>query len=266
MTFKETMAAIFSTAEGTYYKWKREKRPIIALLEKYFTKQDLEEFLQTGKISKFEVIQEQEHTYRYAKRQYFNVMESIGSLGNIVNKDFMDFYFNVLVYAKNNMERLTLYSPFDMQRASILFATERGFVVESKENTPLPAFEAGIELLGHFDCHINQFLFANIMQGFQPMLSIEIDDSEFRYDAKVEAYLHALLFALYEAHPDNPAEEKRVILFTVLNEFYGFFNLSTVSEQDFEQTSLDTMLKMHFDMVQKHFDKLLEAVRSIRQD
>jgi len=54
MTFKETMAGIFSTAEGTYYKWKREKRPIISLLEKYFTKEDLVEFLETGKISKLE--------------------------------------------------------------------------------------------------------------------------------------------------------------------------------------------------------------------
>jgi len=56
MTFKETMAAIFSTAEGTYYKWKREKRPIINLLEKYFPKEDLEEFINTGKIGKQELI------------------------------------------------------------------------------------------------------------------------------------------------------------------------------------------------------------------
>jgi len=37
-------------------KWRREKdqRPIIILLEKYFSDQDLEEFLETGKISKLE--------------------------------------------------------------------------------------------------------------------------------------------------------------------------------------------------------------------
>jgi phosphoglycerate-specific signal transduction histidine kinase len=47
------MAAIFSTSEGTYYKWKRENRPIINLLDKYFTKEELEEFLETGEISSF---------------------------------------------------------------------------------------------------------------------------------------------------------------------------------------------------------------------
>lgn len=54
MTFKETMATLFSTAEGTYYKWKKEDRPIIKLLDKYFSKEELEEFLRTGKINKLE--------------------------------------------------------------------------------------------------------------------------------------------------------------------------------------------------------------------
>lgn len=54
MTFKQIMAGLFSTAEGTFYKWKRENRPIISLLEKYFTKADLEEFLSTGAVMKYE--------------------------------------------------------------------------------------------------------------------------------------------------------------------------------------------------------------------
>ncbi|MCT7616655.1 hypothetical protein N5U05_02785 [Aliarcobacter butzleri] len=56
MTFKETMAKLFSTAEGTYYKWKKENRPIINLLETYFTKEELEEFISTNEIKKLELI------------------------------------------------------------------------------------------------------------------------------------------------------------------------------------------------------------------
>lgn len=55
VTFKETMAGIFATAEGTYYKWKKENRPIINLLN-YFDLKELQLFLQTGKISKLELI------------------------------------------------------------------------------------------------------------------------------------------------------------------------------------------------------------------
>lgn len=54
MTFKETMAKLFSTSEGTYYKWKKEERPIIELLNKYFSQEDLEEFLSTGTIKRLD--------------------------------------------------------------------------------------------------------------------------------------------------------------------------------------------------------------------
>lgn len=56
MTFKETMAKLFATAEGTFYKWRKQKRPIISLIEKYFTQEELEEFLETGEISSFSKI------------------------------------------------------------------------------------------------------------------------------------------------------------------------------------------------------------------
>lgn len=67
MTFKQVMAGLFSTAEGTYYKWKKEKRPIITLLEKYFTKEDLEEFLEYGTIEKLEFANSQDYGYRVAE-------------------------------------------------------------------------------------------------------------------------------------------------------------------------------------------------------
>lgn len=73
MTFKQVMAGIFSTAEGTFYKWKKEERPIVALLERYFSKEDLEEFLNTGKVSRYEKSKLmsdlfEEIDYRYAQQ------------------------------------------------------------------------------------------------------------------------------------------------------------------------------------------------------
>ncbi len=41
-------------------KWKREKRPIITLLEKYYSDEDLEEFLRTGKILRLETAEQSE--------------------------------------------------------------------------------------------------------------------------------------------------------------------------------------------------------------
>lgn len=54
MKKEDIFTKLFQFSIPTFYNWQREKRPIIKLLEKYFTKDDLEEFLQTGKIQKFE--------------------------------------------------------------------------------------------------------------------------------------------------------------------------------------------------------------------
>lgn len=43
----------------TYYTWKKEdKRFIIKLLEKYFTKEELKEFLETSEIKRLELIKD----------------------------------------------------------------------------------------------------------------------------------------------------------------------------------------------------------------
>jgi hypothetical protein len=50
MTFKEKIEALFGFASPTYYRWKKEKRPIVELIENSFTEQELELFLQTNEI------------------------------------------------------------------------------------------------------------------------------------------------------------------------------------------------------------------------
>ena len=50
---KEIIKQILNIKERTLYNWRKEGRPIISLLEKYFTQEELEEFLETGEISSF---------------------------------------------------------------------------------------------------------------------------------------------------------------------------------------------------------------------
>ena len=51
---KSSIKKILDIADRTLYNWKKEQKPIVLLLEKYFTKEDLEEFLDTGEIRRFE--------------------------------------------------------------------------------------------------------------------------------------------------------------------------------------------------------------------
>lgn len=53
---KEQILEILDIAPRTYYLWKKEERPIINFLEKYFVEADLSEFLQNGIVSKLETL------------------------------------------------------------------------------------------------------------------------------------------------------------------------------------------------------------------
>lgn len=52
--YKQIASQILGCTLASYYNWDNQKRPIINLLEKYFSKEDLEEFLQTGEIERLE--------------------------------------------------------------------------------------------------------------------------------------------------------------------------------------------------------------------
>jgi len=51
-----TLAAILQNTTRTVQNWKKEKRPVISLLEKYFTREELQEYLKTGQIEKQEIV------------------------------------------------------------------------------------------------------------------------------------------------------------------------------------------------------------------
>lgn len=50
MRYEKIVTLLMCFSRNTFFVWKREKRPIVSLLEKYHTKEELEEFLETGKI------------------------------------------------------------------------------------------------------------------------------------------------------------------------------------------------------------------------
>ncbi|MDD5406979.1 MAG: hypothetical protein PHE73_08595 [Sulfurovaceae bacterium] len=56
---REIMSRLCNISDKSYYVWRKKSHiKLIMLIEKYFTKKDLEEFLSTGKISKYEGIKQ----------------------------------------------------------------------------------------------------------------------------------------------------------------------------------------------------------------
>lgn len=58
MRYEKIITLLMCFSRNTFFVWKREKRPIISLLEKYHSKEELQEFLETGKIQKQEKIKD----------------------------------------------------------------------------------------------------------------------------------------------------------------------------------------------------------------
>jgi len=266
MTFKQTMAAIFNTAEGTYYKWKRENRLIIALLEKYFTQSDLEEFIETSKISKFELLKEQELTRQYVANNYINIfLQRIGSIGDNIHESFLDLYFSVLVYSKNNIQEQTVFKPFSVQKSALLYVSKSNFKYEDLDYEVIPRFEAGVELLDEFECYTNQFLQSCILQDFKPLIQVVKKDERMEEKEKIEAYLHTLLFHVYSYHADKTKEEKRTLLSQIILFVYESHSKKYIPSTDSiinkTEISLNMLLKKDLDLIQKEYDNIIKAIQ-----
>lgn len=95
----DNISKLFDFANSTVYKWKKENRPIVNLIEKYFDDEDIEEFLGTGEIKKFDrIIQTIDNYMTKNKLFYITTFTESQSLLHepSMYDEFRDFYFNFL--------------------------------------------------------------------------------------------------------------------------------------------------------------------------
>ena len=94
-----SIARLFEMTSQGIGKWKKEKRPIISFIEKYLNDENIQEFLETGKIEKFENITFIVNKYlSQLQITYLNSFTESQSLLNepSMHNEFRDFYFNFL--------------------------------------------------------------------------------------------------------------------------------------------------------------------------
>ncbi|PHR58183.1 MAG: hypothetical protein COA44_04600 [Arcobacter sp.] len=95
---------LFKYSRNTYYVWKREKRPIIALIEKYFSEDNLQEFLAQGKITKFERLR--------LTNTLENELEDLFSSNFEFNFDDYFLYVNFMDFAGEEIDLKTVRNLF----------------------------------------------------------------------------------------------------------------------------------------------------------
>lgn len=119
LTTKEISSLLLFTPQGVN-KWKKEKRPIITLLQKYFTKEDLEEFEETGAITRMEKVKSLkdmddiffEITHKIKVHRIDLILREFNRVGlnsrqTIEQEDYFSYFYEFL--QNSNLEEWSTY-------------------------------------------------------------------------------------------------------------------------------------------------------------
>jgi len=192
------ISALIGNNEKTIYRWKKENRLIIHLLEKYFTEENLEEFLATQKIEKFEKFEKiQNKVINANANRYINtfLQKTQSNTFKFANPYFFDFYFSFLKDF-NNIDKVSS-KPFNiwLNEYFIEYAFKMDISIAKTMSSYLYLFSDWDELM-------SLFLSVSIEDQFKTLF--ETDDfsltaNEFK---KEEVYLHAIGLYVYQNYSD----------------------------------------------------------------
>lgn len=211
MTNEQIMTSLFGFSGPTYYKWskkERSERPIFNLIEKYFTKEELEEFLRTGKVNKFDNFQttlESSCIGFLTKLRLLNNREFSGYSTFI---SFIGFYIKIKLGIGDNkdtnyFQKLELIVHEKKDELTIFQNLFIKFILDLYESSykeyTYDLSEGALFELKYLFNFINSFteselifLNMNIDNDFRPLLSFKNSN---HYDAKknVESFEHPML-------------------------------------------------------------------------
>lgn len=155
--FKQLACEILDISTRSYSNFSKQKRLIIHLLEKYFKKEDLEEFIETGKILRLEDNKDQELLNNEASKIYNHfisalylkdksllklflvVINNANETSANLNLNFIDLVFQT---EGNEKDKINLLKEFNKtaQNNNILFFYSIKFMIQNKFENILYAF------------------------------------------------------------------------------------------------------------------------------
>lgn len=92
----KTVAKLFDVHQNTITNWKKENKKGLTLILKYFTKEELQEFLMYGSIEKYEFMQF--HNYLYAKYQFISILIALVNAAKSLGK-YEELYIDYFAYS-----------------------------------------------------------------------------------------------------------------------------------------------------------------------
>lgn len=220
---KKQIIELLQISNVSYYRWRKspkregDNKPpkIFDLLEKYFTEQELQEFLDTGKISKFEILEEFKALLQGSKFDYLAFVTKYLQHTNKFDV-FTDFYYRFLVYISDLRSQpkdsdIEFQNIFQLNDALPSFLINNSFAHLSELEMYQLQFK--VRQINQMDQNTTNLILLSISNDF---LSLVQQNGQISEDYRKLSVLHSFMFCIYKYHPNLDYEGKVKLLGRVL--------------------------------------------------
>lgn len=250
MKKEDIFSEILDCSVSGFYKWKKQNRPIIVLLEKYFSNDDLIEFLATGKISTFEILEDFKMLLQGSKLDYLGFVTKHLKHSNEFDF-FTDFYYRFLAYINKTQlspkdSDIKFQNIFQLNDALPSFLISNSFT--HLNELEIYQLQYKIRQINQMDQNTTNLILLNISNDFQSLVqqtSVQISD-EYRKNCVI----HSLIFCIYKYHPNLDYEEKINLLSKVL----GTDGI----------TVFEVFEKITWKMIEAEYGKIVDSIKTYK--
>ncbi len=159
MNYNEIMSKLFGFSAPTYFRWKKEKRSIINLIDNYFTKEELIEFIHSGVVKKYELTKNMDFeeisnlVHKNDSIKNTRLFEIIDFLKRISIKDFRDNFITIL--EENLITSGTYTSILNTQNKFAVLSQFQKFFVEAHWDNDISAKFTAITIINSMSKKLN---------------------------------------------------------------------------------------------------------------
>ncbi|MEV9643005.1 hypothetical protein [Aliarcobacter butzleri] len=186
--YKQVASQLLGCTLASYYNWDNQKRPIINLLEKYFTKEDLHEFLETNQISKLETLNHYELSLNIEFNTFYREKLDNDNKPYIIRFfwDFIARYTNELSYiefydCKSQINKLLLdYHLFLIE----LYKKENG---ADNNSLIIKKYSEFMSVIQNISDDLLYFIITNIKSNFKSHINYLLNNVLFSYAIEILA-------------------------------------------------------------------------------
>lgn len=137
----KTISELFSIHPNTVTNWKKEHKKGYSLLTDYFSKSDLQEYLRTGSITKFDNINLLQNILKQSTLAYFQFFSRYKTVD--LDNEILNLYLSFLTQLKNDVSEQNLHESF------LLFFAKNQIPEEAMKGFMIPLLH---HTLSNCDC------------------------------------------------------------------------------------------------------------------